>query len=471
MSIETPDRSDDAFGPEVLLKSLQAAIPDGLTRSWVIALSGGGDSGALLAAAALLASHNRSLRLRALHVNHALQSAAAEFEAAARVQAQTWQLPLQVLHVQVGDASGQGVEAAAREARYRALAEAIAPQEVVLTAHHRDDQAETVLLQLLRGAGVDGVCAMPLCVGLGRGLHVRPCLGVTRAALQSFAQGLGLAFVDDPMNGDLRFERAYLRQVLNLPLEARWPRWTRTLARSAGHFAQAKEVLDEVASADWAAARRGSALTVSGLATLSAARQALLLRHWLKQLGFRVPNARRLTSLRAMLPLGPSASPEVRWPGVVVFRHDGCLWAASPWSPWPQSPVVIQPGQSVTIPDLGCVALKMADSPAQAGQISSGVSGLTLKRREGGERLQLTRAGQRRAVKDLLREARVPGPMRDCLPFLWLDGRCVGVLLPQGLWLDISVRADVHEAGWTLNWHDLPVSLYTTFIEAVNALP
>src|SRR5271169_4561931 len=170
-------------------------------RGFVVALSGGADSAALLSATAALAADLRSLPLRAVHIDHGLQAAAAEFRAACVSLCERLGVPLTVIAVRVDAESGVSLEAAARTARYAALAAALTPKECLLTAHHREDQAETLLLQALRGAGVKGLSAMPACRVFAAGWHVRPLLEVAQSELLQFGTQKSI----DPMNTDLRF--------------------------------------------------------------------------------------------------------------------------------------------------------------------------------------------------------------------------------------------------------------------------
>jgi tRNA(Ile)-lysidine synthase len=172
----------------------------------VVALSGGKDSSALLSAAAELQRNFRGLGVRAIHINHGLQPAAAKFSTTCRTLCERLNVPLCIFEVEV-DGSARSIEAAARSARYAALAAHLRPGECLLTAHHREDQAETLLLQALRGAGVKGMAAMPACRVLGAGWHVRPMLEIAQHELLQFSGLPQQSHSHDPMNEDLRFDR------------------------------------------------------------------------------------------------------------------------------------------------------------------------------------------------------------------------------------------------------------------------
>src|SRR5580692_8271367 len=238
-----------SFGAISLRAVLEEHLPSGAT-GLAVGVSGGADSACLLAAIAQLGTPFpiRGLNVRAVHIDHGLQPAAAALRGAAEALCRRNHVPLAVISVAVELAAGASIEAAAREARYRALALALAPGECLLTAHHAQDQAETLLLQLLRGAGLKGLSSMPLCRPLGPGWHLRPLLNVAQRDVRTFGRAQGIAAVEDPMNRDLRFDRAYLRAQVWPLLEKRWPGAGTALSRTAHHVAGAQELLDASAA-------------------------------------------------------------------------------------------------------------------------------------------------------------------------------------------------------------------------------
>ncbi|MGN6578487.1 MAG: tRNA lysidine(34) synthetase TilS, partial [Bordetella sp.] len=230
----------------------------------------------------------------------------------AHVQALGALLSVRVLQarVRVPDDTGKGVEAAARQARYEALA-GLAKQAgvtLVLLAHHQDDQAETVLLRLLRGAGLHGMAAMAAETERDGVRYLRPWLSVPRAAIRAaaavFAQVQGWQPVEDPTNTDARYTRAAVRTQLKPALDARWPAWQAVVARHARHMAEAAEVLDEVARADLAAldfSPADASFSLAAWRDLSPARQLHVLRHWLAGRGLPMPSDARLSELARQL--------------------------------------------------------------------------------------------------------------------------------------------------------------------------
>lgn len=270
-----------------------AAFSPGLP--FAVALSGGADSTALLLACA----KRWPGQVRAVHIHHGLQAAADGFEAHCRLVCAQLRVPLAVRRVQAAHALGQSPEDAARLARYAGLAEAVHTEwpdvQDVALAQHADDQVETLLIALSRGAGLPGLASMPAqWQRMGLRWH-RPWLAVPGAALREWLQEMGQSWVEDPSNSDLQFTRNRIRaQVLPALAEA-LPAFRETFARSAAHAAQAQEVLHEVAAQDLQ--RVGVPPRIQALQQLSHARQALVLRHWLRQQHATTPSTAQLNEL------------------------------------------------------------------------------------------------------------------------------------------------------------------------------
>lgn len=290
----------------LLTKALE---PFGSKAPIAVALSGGADSVAL----ALIAAEDCARTRRPLyffHVHHGLMAQADAWVAHLQQFSQELKIQLQVRHVQVDLSVGLGIEGAARDARYLALAQLCTEHGVValLLAHHRQDQAETVLLRLLRGTGVSGLAAMQVDVQRGGMRLLRPWLEVERAELlavaQAYEQRTGWTAVQDPSNTDPKYARGALRSELAPVLNTYWPAWCQTLVRHAKQAGEAKEVLTEVAALDLAALDvkpEDQSFSLLAWRSLSAARQALVVRHWLQEQGVAMPGERRLADLLRQL--------------------------------------------------------------------------------------------------------------------------------------------------------------------------
>ncbi len=300
------------FGPEWLRAQLSTLLPAFPDVSLCVAFSGGVDSTALLAA--LAAKRPAPLQLRALHVDHGLRAASKRWAAHCRALARDLHVPLKVLTTRVERPRGTSLEAAARDARYRLLAEALQPGEILLTAHHNDDQLETVLLQLLRGSGLPGIAAMPAVAPFASGLLARPLLSRSRAELETWVRTQGLTWVEDDTNADDGPDRNYLRlRVLPL-IRDRWPGSAAAVARSARHAAEAQSLLDTLARADVDRASYGESLSIKSLRALPADRLRNALRFWITRAGYLAPDTKRLDEITGpLLDARPDANPFVEW--------------------------------------------------------------------------------------------------------------------------------------------------------------
>lgn len=438
------------FGAGRLATALAA-----LDRGWqdalhCVALSGGIDSVVLLHAMHALREQGRVRALRAIHADHGLQPPSRDWAEHCRRLCEPLRVPLAVVELRLDRTPGASVEALARDARYAAFARQLQPGEWLHTAHQRDDQLETVLIQLLRGAGVAGLAAMPARAALGDGWHGRPLLGVDRDEIAAYAARHALAFQRDPMNESPRFDRGWLRSEILPRLRSRWPSAATTVARSAGHLAQAARLLAEIAAADAAQIVDGPRLSVEGLQRLSRDRQANLLRWWIRQCGLRPPPAARLDSvLDGMLPARADAQPLVRWPDGELRRYRGRLYAMAPRAPAAAPPLDPDPSGVVDLgPGLG--RLRLAPG---AGGLRPGGGAFEIRFRAGGESLRPDAARPRKDLKDLCQEAGIVPWMRSRLPLVY----CGGVLAAVAdLWIDADFRAAAGEASVIPVWEGRP---------------
>lgn len=266
-----------------------------------VAFSGGADSVALLVACA----QKWPGQVVAVHINHGLQAAASLFEDHCRAVCLQLNVPLRVQRVDASKQTGESPEDAARQARYTAISALALVESAqgaiksVAIAQHADDQVETLLLALSRGAGLAGLSAMPLHWQRDGLDYYRPLLSVAGADIRQWLLAHGVPFVEDPTNQDEQFTRNRIRARLMPPLRAVFPHFLDTFARSAAHAAQAQQVLDEVAVHDMQAVARSSdgLPRIKGLQGLSRVRQANALRHWLKQSYHCIPSAAQLSEL------------------------------------------------------------------------------------------------------------------------------------------------------------------------------
>ena len=410
--------------------------------SVAVALSGGVDSIVLLDSLARLAPRH-SISLSAVHVNHGLSPNAEAWAKFCTAQCAQRGLPFGLHRLQLARERNRSLEALARSARYeRLLAEDV---DVVALAHHADDQAETVLLQMLRGAGPYGLAAMPT-YRPGRPALLRPLLDLPRAVILACAKARQLAWIEDESNANRAHARNALRHDIAPLLAARFAGYPRTLARSARHQAEAAELLDELARSDAAGALDADGLDSARLGALSRPRARNLLRWFLRTQGLRTPSEARLADmLRQLVDAAADARTRIVLDGVEIGRHRGRI---AVHAPPPQAFERLWHGEpEVTLPG-GVLAFQR--------ELGAGLAGaklerarVTLRSRVGGERIRLAANRPTRTVKQLLQEARVPPWLRRSLPLLWCDDELAAV---PGLGIALKFQAAPGEAGWTLDW-------------------
>jgi tRNA(Ile)-lysidine synthase len=403
-----------------MLPALQNQLgPHLQAPAWYIAFSGGLDSTVLLH---LLADWSRQAPLpplKAIHVHHGLQVAADAWPGHCQSVCDSLGIPLSIVRVQVPP--GASLEQAARQARYQAFTQCLGPGDILLTAQHRDDQAETLLFRLLRGSGLRGLAAMAVRRPLGAGTLVRPLLQISRQALEAHAAARGLGSVEDPSNLDLHFSRNYLRHRVMPDLRERWPQVSTTLARTADHLGEALELLDDLAREDLHGAHWVGefdwlglpSLALAPLRQLTPARQRNALRHWLAPLTA-LPDTRHWQGWDNLRDASTDAHATWQLADGRLQRGDGRLWWLSgAWLRPISAPCAwAEPASALVLPDNGQVRV--------SGPVSTGP--LHIAYRQGGETLQIPGRG-RRDLKRLLNESGVPAFARARLPLLFMDGQ------------------------------------------------
>ena len=424
--------------PSRLLRNLE---PWRNAAHWRIAFSGGLDSTVLLHLLASLAKTESLPPLSAVHIHHGLQAAADAWPQ--HCQSVCAALGVALLVERVTVQPGASLERAARDARYAVFSALTQADDVLLTGQHRDDQAETLLFRLLRGAGVRGLSGMPKQRPVGQGTLIRPLLDVSRAELEAYAQAQQLHWIEDPSNQDRQFSRNYLRHQVMPLLTGRWPQAQASMARSAAHLREAQGLLDELAKIDLAQAATAHdfqwlglpSLELAPLAALSAARQRNALGHWLEPLT-RLPETDHWSGWSSLREAAGDASPLWRLADGQLHRSAGRVWWLS--GDWLRAPVIgaewQAPSSALRLPDNGCVMF--------SGQTPCGP--LHIAYRQGGEVLHLPDRGHR-DLKRLLNERAVPGFLRGRLPLLFRGAELLAVANLPGL--DGNVRE-----GWKLHW-------------------
>lgn len=457
-----------------LAEFLRRHVADAPGVDLCIAFSGGVDSTALLLAAVGLRDagarppdapgvarapddappvSSAPVRLRAAHVHHGLHPRADAWRTHCADLCAALRVPLTVLNVDVTAIREHGVEAAARTARYDALQDGLREGEWLLAAHQADDQLETVLIQLLRGAGIAGLAAMPAVARFGPGWLGRPLLGLRRSDLAVFVAESGVRVIADPMNDDLRFDRGWLRARVLPSLLERWPAAAATVGRSAAHCATAQALLENVAAEDARDALNGSRLRLGSLGGLDAARRANVLRWWIVREGLDAPSTSRLDEIvRQMWGAAPEALPVVSWRGGELRRYRGVLHALREPPAALAGERLLRPGETLALgPGLGTLSL----APVAGAGLRAACCerGLRVAARRGGEEIRLHREGPRRPLRLLLQEAGIVPWRRASLPLLWSGGDLVAV---ADRWISADHAAAAGEQGYVPVWDGAP---------------
>lgn len=430
---------------EGLARKLAASMAaHGLDRATIgVGLSGGIDSVVLLHLLRCGLGLQPS-RLSAIHVNHQINPEAARWVAHCRRYCSELGVTLLTRKVEV--IRGNSTEAAAREARYGVFARSRAA--VIALAHNRDDQAETVLLQLLRGAGPRGLAAMPEFRG-GEPALWRPLLGVPRAEIAEYARCHGLRWVEDCSNADTAYTRNFLRHDVMPRVTARLPAAATVLSRAARLQAEAADLLDELAAADLGL--DAGPLPVTLLAPLSAPRARNALRLHLRRRGLTMPDASRLDELlRQLLSSRNDARLEVGLGPYSARRHRGALHLLRTLPPLPAGYSRPWNGRGqLRLPELGgCLELVRA-APGAAALAPRWLRELSLRVRTGGECLRPRPGSRRRSLRNLLQEAGLAPWLRARWPLLYVGDRLAAV---PGIGVDADFQASPGRPGWMPCW-------------------
>ena len=441
------------FSPDALWANLQPHLPQQHVELCV-AFSGGLDSTALLVALNDRRCRFADLRLRAVHIDHQLQSASAQWAQHCFELARTLDIECIVRRVTIDTRAQQGIEAAARTARYQAISEVLNPGEILVTAHHADDQLETMLLALARGAGLPGLSAMDACQPFARGFHVRPMLAFTREEIEAWARDRSLTWLTDPSNANVRFSRNVLRAEVTPGLQRRWPSIARTASRTANHLAEAASLLDDLAVMDLREAQAGQCLRVACLASMSSARRRNVLRYWLRERGARAPSTRKLLALEHdMLNAADDRIPRVAWDDFEVRRYRGLLYAGPASGAFDRAnQFEWEWGNPLELAH-GLGRLRVKPSLTRGLDESRLSARLRVEFRRGGERLQPSGRAHHRELKKLLQEANVLPWWRKHVPLIWSGDALVAV---GDLWMADEFTTQTPGRAIEIVWEERP---------------
>ncbi len=394
----------------------------------LVAYSGGVDSHVLLHASQRAVGETCS-GIRAVHINHQLQPRSELWKLHCAETCDRLKIPFVGVDVKVEAAAGQSPQEAARDARYSAIKNQLEPGDVVLTAHHQNDQAETVLLQLLRGGGVGGLAAMPASQSLGVGTQLRPFIDLPQSVLSEYAAMHALQWVEDPSNRSDRYARNYLRNRLWPTIESHWPAAAATLARAAVNCAEASILNATLADidSDCTIDKANGCVDLPALSKLEAVRRNNLLRHWLKELTGRFPARRTIQSIvDTVINSRVDAQARVVFESLEIRRYRGFLHAVRPAPRLPPDWAIEwrDTRRALEISELGLTLPVSILSGIENDKLSD--SRIEVRLRGGGESIVLP-GRPRKTLKALLQENAIPPWRRDYVPLIYVDGDLVAV--------------------------------------------
>jgi tRNA(Ile)-lysidine synthase len=411
------------------LCSLSGSLPP-RHHTYLIAYSGGLDSHVLLHLMVAIANQYPHINIRSLYIDHGLQDVSKDWISHCEKITENLKIPHQSVQLDLVIPAGESLEAFARKARYQVFQNNLHDDETLLTAHHQDDQAETLLLQLLRGSGLDGLAAMPAEAAFAEGRHGRPLLEYSRDELEAYADKYQLDYITDPSNQDSRFDRNYLRNTIVPLLKQRWPQMAKTLSRSAKLQAEAGSLLDNYCEQGLATLSGSQKYTLSAdaIKQLTPVQQKAMLRYWIKQSGFKAPSAVNLQHILTDVLDSPlDSSPLVRWQGTEIRRYKDDLYLGSTSQP-------IQ-SQKRTIWDLN-KSLKLDDGQLleanELGELKTillqqGIP-VTVRYRQGGERIRAENKQHSISLKKLFQQQGIPPWKRQSHPLIYANDQLIAVL-------------------------------------------
>jgi len=433
--------------PQSLLDYLQT-LPE--TDLYWIGYSGGVDSHVLLH---LLISIRNEINstVSVVHINHGISQNSDRWSEHCKQVCDHLDVTFQCIKIDTECPDGESLENWARQQRYAAFSGLIDQDDILLTAHNRDDQAETVLLQLLRGSGPRGLSAMPGVKRINKGWLVRPLLNYSRKEILDYASNHNLKWIHDETNDDINYDRNYLRQVVIPDLIDRWPSFSQVVSRSARHQSEISQILEEIAAFDLehVSGNDVKELDIRILKTLSETRIKNLIVYWLKRQNFPAPDSNHLKHILIdVVNSSLDSSPCVKWPGTEIRRYKNTMYALEPQ---PHH----DPGQRLKWDMAKPIELTLGVLEANK-QKGGGImvelckdNLVEVRFRTGGECIRLANRKHTHELKKLFQEHGVLPWYRDRIPLLYIENKLAAV---AGLWIDKEFFADKGVESWQMIW-------------------
>ena len=436
--------------PAVFVEAAEQLLPYYDCSRWVVGFSGGIDSTALLHW--LHCHFPSSPPLAAIHVHHGLCGEADQWAAHCQRFCRQQKIPLHVVKVTVPPAPG-GVEARARQVRYEAFTEQLGDKDLLLLAHHREDQLETFFLRLLHGASVTGLKGIPNTRAVGKARLLRPLLEVSRDEIERYVHQYDLPWVHDASNDHLGPDRNFVRQQIFATFDQRWSQWRRVVGSSIVAVEENATLAEELATldiqrADPLSGREGSSLSLPVLLALSPARQKNVLYYWLKSMCSKQPSSASLANLiTSVLKARPDASAVFRWCGVELRRYQQRLYALKVTQAiHSEAEYYWQPTAPLTLPNNGSLTATVVKGYGIRYQPEQP---LTVRYRNGTQYCQPHGRASNATLKKLFQEYRISPWLRPRVPLVYVADELVAV---GDIWVCENFVPAAEEPGLSLHW-------------------
>lgn len=439
---------ENQFSFQTKLKDILSEYPDAET-CW-IAYSGGLDSHVLLHVLASIQNKIKS-KLIAVHINHGISNDADLWVKHCQRICEDLVIEFQTFSVDLSHKSDKGTEAFAREKRYEVLGNLISSHDLLLTAHHMDDQVETILLQLMRGSGPDGLVGMPQAREFSKGILLRPLLDYSREKIRDYALSESLSWVEDESNKSNKYDRNFLRNRIIPELITRWPGALKTIQRAARHQAEARSLINEISRCDLDVVCESiyTKVDISRFNNLSGIRKKNVLRAWIKKNKLDMPDAQIIEKIIAeVIHANTDRNPCVKWKGGEVRRYRGYLYIMK-----------LLPAHDVGLRKLWDLdeSLKLTSGYLKA--VSGKGSGIKkdmlsndiveIRYRQGGEQIRPSGRVETHELKKLFQAQGILPWLRDRIPLIYHKNELIAV---ADLWVESKYAATEDEATWQIIW-------------------
>lgn len=410
---------------------------------WLIAFSGGVDSSVLLHLAVQFSRQYSGPPVAALHVHHGLSDSANNWQAHCRAQCEALAVVFHTENVELLKA-GNGIEAAARTARYASFEKHLGKDDILLLGHNQNDQAETLLFRLFRSAGVQGMAGITPSRSLGEASLLRPLLNVDRRAIEAYAKEQAIGYIHDDSNDALNFDRNYIRHKILPVISERWPQSAQTISRSAEYMTEASMLMDDLATLDLALiTETGGVLAVAPLMALPEHRQNNVLRYWLAKQDL-LPSAAQLAQIKQQfLNDNTATSPEIKLAGWQLNRYQGRLYCEPEYKLSDMVGVLWQQDQPLNLSEH---VLLSAEAVSSGGVNITGPVRLNFERAS--VRFHPVGRGHSNSLKKLMHEHKILPWHRDVIPQLLIDGELAAV---PGIGINKRFQAREDQQGYRIS--------------------